>query len=355
MAMASRAWEQALYLAAQCCQDFQTAAEPLFLFRTAYARLSAENLVRLAEFNKGIGVPISMAACADNRSEIEHLPHSVDVIIPVHNGLSHLKNCLASIHKYQCRHLGKLVIVDDGSDVETQDFVRNYCRELPSSLAVRLDPSLGFTQAVVAGLGASEAPYFIALNSDTIVQKDWIAKLLSAARAAPNVAIVGPVSNAAAWQNVSNPLDYNGNFKRHTLTANADLAEMQRCTAIASGQLTPESPLVHGFCALVQRKAYDQIGGLDMASFPRGYGEFQDLSIRLWDAGYRAKIATDCFVAHWGAGSIDLDQRAHFSVAGRAKLYEKHTALKYLGFEVASLFSAEMAIFRENYAANLGK
>jgi GT2 family glycosyltransferase len=122
--------------------------------------------------------------------------------------------------------------------------------------------------------------------------------------------------------------------------------DLQKTAASAARYGALESPLIHGFCALLHRNAYERVGQLDAVSFPRGYGEFQDLCVRFWDAGYRAKISNDCFVGHFGGASLGASQRSELSKLARRTLYEKHTALRYLTFEVASILSIPMANWR---------
>jgi GT2 family glycosyltransferase len=350
-AITRREFGLALFIASGNCQSLPSCADAILQFRQIYQSIArSENRKNLAEFHDSVGVPVPRTVKLRSPKLSPALTSKVDIVIPVHNGRMHLEACLASLRRFSSKYVEKVVIVDDGSDPYTSDFVQKYCSEDSTYVSLRIDRSVGFTRALVAGLRLSDSPSFIALNSDTIVCEGWVEKLLATACSAPNVAIVGPVSNAAAWQNVAEPLDDAGNFIRHKLIVESDFANLQSCITFAQDGKIPESPLIHGFCVLVNRDAYEEIGRLDETYFPRGYGEFQDLSIRFWDAGYLGKIATDCFVAHAGAGSLDLERRAQLSVAGRVKMYNKHTALRYLTFEAASIYSLPMSKFRQRFA-----
>lgn len=347
-------FELSLFYFASACEAFVGLSAPLVEFRQTYHNLlRLEDCTKLHDFHDAVGVHLPRASDCEFLDATSVRGQAVDVIIPVHNGLEFLKPCLESLHKSPSSSIGRTVFVDDGSDTETCAFIQDYVKETANCLSCRIDDALGFTRAVRHGLRFSDSPHFIVLNSDTVVYEDWVDKLLAAACDSPDIALIGPVSNAAAWQNVSEPVDPEGNFLRSELLSSVDVQAVQVCAARSTSCTNPYSPLVHGFCVMVNRDAYDAVGGLDEISFPKGYGEFQDLSIRLWDAGYKGKIATQCFVAHAGAGSLPLERRAELSIAGRTKLYEKHTALRYLTFEAASIYSLPMRMFRECAASVL--
>jgi GT2 family glycosyltransferase len=239
--------------------------------------------------------------------------------------------------------------VDDASEALTKRFVRSFCADVSKAVLICADENVGFTQAISLGLKKSDSPFFVALNSDTIVLDGWLEKLLATLDSAPNVAIVGPVSNSAAWQNICEPVDEDGNFIRNPMPDYEGCCDFQETASRAANLGAPYSPLIHGFCALLHRDAYEHVGQLDAVSFPRGYGEFQDLCLRFWDAGYRAKISNDCFVGHVGGASLGPSRRSDLSKLARRTLYEKHTALRYLTFEAASIFSIPMANWRAQF------
>jgi GT2 family glycosyltransferase len=345
-------YELSLFYLANACEAFVGLSAPLVEFRQTYHNLMRlEDCTKLRDFHDAVGVHLPCASECGLLDATSVRGQAVDVIIPVHNGLEFLKPCLESLNKSPSSSIRRTVIVDDGSDTETCVFIQDYVKKTANCLSCRIDDSLGFTKAVRRGLRFSDSPHFIVLNSDTVVYEGWVNKLLAAACGSPDIALIGPVSNAAAWQNVSEPVDLDGNFLRGKLLSSVDVQAVQSCLARSTSYANPYSPLVHGFCVMVNRYAYDAVGGFDEASFPRGYGEFQDLSIRLWDAGFKGRIVTECFVNHAGAGSLTLEQRAELSIAGRSKLYEKHTALRYLTFEAASIYSLPMRMFRECVAS----
>ena len=339
-----------LFIAATVCEEIPTSSDAIRWFRHAYRALAVDGTAsRLGEFHDAVGVPLPLATVSLPTSVSGPESLKIDIVIPVHNGRHHLEACLASLIVELSHNIANVVIVDDGSDGDTELFVRIYCDRNERFVYLRNDRSVGFTRAVSLGVQSGKSPFFVVLNSDTVVCEGWLEKLSSSMLASSKVGLVGAMSNAAAWQNLAEPVDDDGNYVRHSLSDYLEPSRVQRCAADAWPPRSIESPLVHGFCALFDRNAYDLVGQLDQVSFPRGYGEFQDLSIRFWDAGYRPRVATDCFIGHVGAGSLDLKQRGELSTSGRMKLYEKHSALRYLTFEAASIYSLPMRDFRKRF------
>lgn len=343
-------YEVALHLAAQLCEEFPSSPSYIRIFRQAFQTfIETEDPARIFDFYEAVSIPSPKVEIIARNSPINRCERQVDIIIPIHNGLSQLKACLKSVLDCMQISIDKIILVDDASDDDTKEFLRGFSSSHNNLRVIHSGCQIGFTQSIMLGLKSSKANYFVALNSDTIVTDGWIEKLLETMHSSPDTAIVGPLSNSAGWQNIGEPLDINGNFHREELPSSEDC---QRITASLKNLRTfacPDTPLVHGFCALVCRKTFDQIGGLDVDAFPKGYGEFQDLSIRFWDAGYRAKIADHCFVGHLGSASIDPATRSDLSRSAREQLYAKHSALKYLSFEAASIYHKHLRFVRDRY------
>lgn len=342
-------FDVSLFIAATCCEESPRFSDAIRWFRHAYHALVLDgNTSKLIEFHDAVSVPLPLSdTLAKSVSGIKS--RKVDIIIPVHNGRHHLDACLTSLMVQLSHNIANVVIVDDGSDEETELFVKSFCGHNHRFVSLRIDRSVGFTRAISLGLQSVRSPFFVALNSDTVVCKGWLEKLLSSMLVSSKVGLVGAMSNAAGWQNLAEPVDEDGNFIRHSLSDYPESDRVQQCAAYAWPPRSVESPLVHGFCALVDRHAYDLVGQLDEVSFPKGYGEFQDLSIRFWNAGYRPRVATDCFIGHVGSGSLDLMQRGKLSTSGRIRLYEKYSALRYLTYEAASIYSLPMRDLRQRF------
>lgn len=269
---------------------------------------------------------------------------TVDIILPVHNALDDVRACLESLRQAQSTALGRVWLVDDCSDPETADWLASQQDEQFRYL--RTTANFGFTRAVALGFEHATAALVVVLNSDTMVGEGWLAALAHPFDHCGGIAMTGPLSNAAAWQSLGRITNAQGLFATNALPAGADVAAMNQFLRAEAEHGFVDLPLVHGFCFMIARDAYDAVGGFDLEGFDRGYGETQDLCFRLTAAGYRIGVCTDVFVQHGRSRSYSDQQRSSLSVAARDTLYRKHGALEYLQAEAFCIDSRELTELR---------
>jgi len=249
----------------------------------------------------------------------------VDIVVPVYNALDDVKLCLASLEAYTDNYIVKVIVVNDGSDESTTQWLRVFCNNKRRFVLIEHEGNHGYTRAVNTGLKASSAQYVLTQNSDTIVSAGWLAGLIRCMESAENIGIVGPLSNAASWQNVPNLYDDKGAFAVNSLSAHLTLPAMVDAVAMASTRAYPRLPFVNGFCFMIKRQLIETIGYMDEQNFPIGYGEENDYCIRAADAGFDLAIADDVYVFHAKSKSFGHDRRKELSKLGSDKLKEKHT------------------------------
>lgn len=342
--------ELALAVLADVIDAYPESRTALHEFRSIFKDFAApEHRERFAEFCDGVGVT-RPALCAQIVAEPPKASAgSIDVIVPVFNNLSDLEICLASVRIGSGALLGRIIIVDDGSNAAMRSWLSDQSADDARITVVRNDRPRGFTGAVMQGIEVSDAPTFVALNSDTEVAPGWLDALDAVRAADPSTMLVGPMSNGAAWQNTHAVFGATGSFVAQPLPVGITAQIMQRLLRDLNRLGPPTTPIVHGFCVLVDRAKYDAIGGLDGLSYQGGYGEFQDLSLRAAEAGFNARVATDCFVSHRRGGSIDTQARSERSVAARRRLYDMHGALAYLCAESLAIYNPFLEMIRETF------
>ena len=96
------------------------------------------------------------------------------VIIPNYNGLHFLKPCLNALNAQTDRDF-EVCVVDNGSDDGSTEYLE---KEYPSVRIIAFSENTGFCRAVNAGVEASETPYVILLNNDTVPDKDFVRELV---------------------------------------------------------------------------------------------------------------------------------------------------------------------------------
>ena len=325
-------FESALILSADLCERYPASDEALSAFRRAFRAFQRNNdtdryrsfLDALYHAWDASEAPLVNTSTLDDGQR-------VDVIIPVHNAPEVTQNSIESILKYSGDRLARLIVVDDGSGAETSKLLAEMAAKDRRIELLQFERRSGYTIAVMQGIARSTSAAFVVINSDTLVTSRWLDSLYAALKSDPKVAMVGPLSNNAAWQNYGPVFSEHDGF-RVTPVPEKPLQEAI-IARLGGGALVP-LPILHGFCILVDRVAYDAVGGFDATAFPEGYGETQDLSIRLGSAGHRLFAVTDCVVFHEYGASISSQRRGTLSRIAREKLYSSYSALNYLCLEM---------------------
>lgn len=248
---------------------------------------------------------------------------SVDVIVPVHGALQDVERCLEALDPDLRDGRIRLMVVNDGSDLETTTFLRGWCRDRGDCVLIEHPTNQGYTRAVNSGLSRSTAGFVVLLNSDTVVSEGWIDGLIRCARSAPEIGLVGPLSNAASWQSIPRVRDERGAFAANEMSHD-EVEEWSSRVRRASVRAYPRVPVLNGFCTLLRRDVIEAVGLLDEVSFPLGYGEENDYCLRARAAGFQLAVADDVFVYHAKSRSFGHERREKLSRAGSDALRRKH-------------------------------
>ncbi|MHC4414421.1 MAG: glycosyltransferase [Planctomycetota bacterium] len=250
---------------------------------------------------------------------------SIDIIVCVHNSLEDTKRCLASVNNTRLsRH--RVILVDDGSDVETKTFLEQHVATHSGDLLIRHDTAQGYTKAANAALRVATGDYVTLLNSDTIVTPDWALKLLECGESAEDIGIVGPLSNAASWQSIPECLGDGGDWAVNSLPEGYEVDHMAQLVELESDRAFPRVPLVNGFCMAIKRRALEAVGRLDEEAFPEAFGEENDFCFRAADAGFACAIATHAYVYHAKSKSYAHGRRRDLTRKGDDALRRKYSA-----------------------------
>lgn len=247
----------------------------------------------------------------------------IDVVYCVHNALEDVKLCLASVAKYRKSPNLKLIIIDDGSDQPTAEFLRSYQQKYQWVKLIRNESGSGYTKAANQGMRASRGEFVILLNSDTIVTDGWSEKMAAAVFSTPGAGIAGPLSSAASHQSIPNHLGGTEQTATNDLPAKLtpDIVN-KHCEEWSVAGYYPIVPLIHGFCFGIKREVIDANGYFDEESFPFGYGEENDYCFRATDAGFGMVVATNTYVYHAKSKSYTDDRRIALMKQGNARLRE---------------------------------
>ncbi len=248
----------------------------------------------------------------------------LDVIIPVHNALPDLKNCLASVMP-TLGNRQNVILVNDGSDQDTTAFLTDFVAAFPEKIRLIIhEKARGYTISINEAARSSSADYLVFLNSDTIVPPNWWRKLVRCAESSPDIGIVGPLSNAASWQTIPVLREGSG-YCINSLPPGVTIADADRiCEETARPGFYPKCQLINGFCFFVKKAVFDRIGLFDEENFPTGYGEEDDLCFRAVNAGFVSAMAVDTYVFHAKSKSFGHATRQELCRQNQQKFLKKH-------------------------------
>ena len=229
------------------------------------------------------------------------LQNKVDIIIPVYNAFEDLTICLKSILDVTDLENHRLILVNDCSSdnrilpylntVQSQNITKNI-------LVFNNTKNLGFSGTINQGILQSEEHDVILLNSDTIVTKDWINKMVTCAYSDDKIGTVTPLSNNATLCSVPEFCEENPIPAGFTVTSYSEV--ISECSL----RLYPKIPVSNGFCMYIKRELIKKIGLFDADTFEKGYGEENDFSYRAEQVGYHHVICDDLFIYHKGTSSF---------------------------------------------------
>ncbi|QOH72577.1 glycosyltransferase family 2 protein [Pseudomonas putida] len=249
----------------------------------------------------------------------------IDIVIPVYNALSYVKLLLESLNNQTC--LAKninVIIVDDASEPETNAFLLRYKRSKENVTLITNKENMGYTRSLNKGIRAGTAPLVIQVNSDCVLSSKAVEKLARWFSRDEALFALSPMSNAASWQSIPKLFDEHGGMAVNETLAGLSVDQMDDfCESYGSG--LAETQLLNGFCIMYRRDMLEIIGLADEESFPKGYGEEDDLHLRAANADLKIAVATNCYVYHNKTKSFSTEQRSALTVEGRKIINERYS------------------------------
>ena len=239
------------------------------------------------------------------------MSQQIDIIVPVYNGLEDVKKCVDSVKKNTDLNRHRLILVDDKSpDAAVLPYLKSV--ESEAVHVIESPVNEGFSASVNKGMKYSNRDVIL-LNSDTIVTKDWVEKLISCAYSKRAAATVTPLSNAATLCSVPEFLQDN------PLPKGYSAEEMGALVEHCSIRRYPRVTVAVGFCMYIKREVLEKIGYFDAETFGKGYGEENDFCHRAEQQGYMHLMCDDTFIYHKGTASFDSE--------AKKKLLEEHEGI----------------------------
>jgi GT2 family glycosyltransferase/glycosyltransferase involved in cell wall biosynthesis len=229
---------------------------------------------------------------------------TVDILIPVYENFSLVRDCVRSIQQFTEMPF-RAFVLDDASCPATYERLQDLVAGDSRFQLVRNEENLGFVQNCIGGMKLATADYVVLLNSDTVVAPGWLERMVACAESDPTIAVVNPLTNESGNTSVR-------------FAPGLNLLTMAHRIAKFSKREYPDITTAVGMCLLLRRSAMDHLGGFDPA-YIEAYCEESDLCMRFTEAGFRVVAADDAFIYHKGWAS--------YQEGKRQQLYERNRRL----------------------------
>lgn len=222
------------------------------------------------------------------------------VIVCTRNGRGRIGACLRSVGALRGADY-ETIVVDDGSDDGTADFVRY---GFPEVTLLSLDAA-GLSAARNAGAAAAKGDILAFTDDDCEPDGEWLARLARIHQDGRFAAVGGPNLPPPARNRAEAVVRAAPGAPSHVMLDDVEAEHLPGCNLS------------------VTRAAFDAVGGFDPRF--RTAGDDVDFCWRLRDAGHRLGFAPGAFVWHWRRPSLRafLRQQAGYGHAERL-LMQKH-------------------------------
>ena len=218
----------------------------------------------------------------------------VSVVTPNYNGKDFLYAYFESLNK-NSNEIGEVIIVDNGSNDGSQEFIRNYREKVDFPIVlIENSQNLGFAEAVNQGISKARYDYIFSLNNDTVVEKSAILELLNLLNTDGRI-----FSVSSKMVQFNNPKLIDDAGDDYTLLAytkkrgnNQNLNNFIEVSEIFSSCAG---------AALYRKDLLEELGGFDSEFF--AYMEDVDLGYRARINGYKNLFCPNAIVYHIGSAT----------------------------------------------------
>jgi GT2 family glycosyltransferase len=222
--------------------------------------------------------------------------NSLSVVVPVYNAAEELAHCLDSLHATLAAGTEVILIDDASPDCAVQALLGIWKQRAVDGWRFERNTSnLGFVGTANRGMRLAQGDVVL-LNSDTVTTPGWLQGLQRCLYSDESIGTATPWTNNGEIASIPafcapNPVP-------------ADPAAVAHVVALAGAAVYPSIPTAVGFCMAISRRAIDRVGLFDEALFGKGYGEENDFSMRVSQAGMRNVLCDDVYVVHVGGCSF---------------------------------------------------
>ena len=222
-----------------------------------------------------------------------------DVVIPVKNAVWWVAACLEELFRHSTpAERDRVIVVDDGSTPRSFGELERICARHPGVQLLRNEGRPGFGGACNFGVARSTASHVLLLNTDCLITRGTLGKILAAFESDASIGMACPLSNNSPVLTL--PLWPGRSYQ--------EMNEMLETAARGkpAGAVAIDACTVVGNCLMISRRCWDETGEFD-PMWKSGYGEETDFQMRAMQRGFRGVARIDTYVYHFGSATFRYD------------------------------------------------
>ena len=200
-------------------------------------------------------------------------------IVPVFNRPNEIEELLESLTNLDYNGDFDIIIVEDGSTIACENIVEKFKHKLKITYYLKYNTGPGDSRNF--GMKQSKGDYFILLDSDCIVPKNYLTEVSAHLKNDYSDCFGGPDAMLSDFTPIQKAI----NFTMTSILTTGGI----RGGSEKLGKFQPRS-----FNMGLSKKAFEASGGFSNIH----PGEDPDLSIRLWKLGFKTKLIKSAFVYH---------------------------------------------------------
>jgi len=255
------------------------------------------------------------------------------IVILNYNGKAYLEKFLPIVIE-NSENLAEIIVADNFSTDESVSFLKN---NFPNLSLIQIDKNYGYAGGYNKALSQINAKYFVLLNSDVEVTKDWLLTIYDYLEDNENVAGAQPkilsyhqkdtfehAGASGGWLDI---LGYPFCRGRIFDTVEIDHGQYNSIQSIAWAS---------GAAMIVRSSVFNNFGGLDGDFF--AHMEEIDFCWRTKNAGFDWVVIPYSTVFHVGGGTLDYENPRKTFLNFRNSLWclQKNDTSKFLIFKILS-------------------
>lgn len=254
-------------------------------------------------------------------------------IVPVYNRPDEIDELLESLTKFTSSIPFEVVIVEDGSTITCENIIEKYTNKLNVFYYFKSNSGPGDSRNY--GMKVANGDYFIILDSDCIIPSDYLSQVQKSLEEEYVDCFGGPDAALDSFSDIQKAINF-------TMTS------FLTTGGIRGGSEKVDKFQPRSFNMGLSKKAFEASNGFGNIH----PGEDPDLSIRLWNLGFKTKLIKNAFVYHkrrisWNKFQIQVNK------FGKARpilnfWYPEHTKITFWFpslFLFVFLFSLLFAVF----------